>query len=1423
MPPFPLPLPVAVSQKSNIATPTPTAPTINSVTISGTGRIGDEHTASVSVSGYPSPAFAWQWRRNGAAISGATGQTYSPVAADDGTNLTVTVTATNSEGSDSDTSAPVAVTYSAPTASGGLADQTWTESTGVQTYDVSGDFTNATGGAWSLPTAPSGVTISAAGVVSVDTDATGALADATIIVRYLNSGGSADSGFGLTVEESVSPGAPTVDAFLRDDEMFDDGAARAIGYAEVPVSGTGAPGLTIEARGVSQGDIGDTSSGWQTVGTVDGSGDYEGTINLLTNHRAYAVEVRHASNPNETETTTNACKIGTLGAIYGQSEIARAFNNSAAMDPLTPPALLSRLDAVALIPENREMAGRHSNRLMSTAGVDPDPAGMSVGGSVVTISGSGSAGAPLLFEDWNFDGFRVVVEGDHVSFRNCRFGESAAPLSGLYDFAFVRGDFITFEHCDFISFAGEGGVAAAIRQELVGTDETATSTNGLTIRRCRFENMPKDSLKLSGANVRVELNYFGKPVNISQPLNTIPLWDSGTTYALDAYALNAAGYVFRSLIPDNTGNTIPAGFSSDANWQSLLELYHCDHITVEARLGPIWVRWNFFEIDIATSDSAIGMNNALRCMRNTGQTQPWDGLVIFEGNILPSSSNSGYPLQISNGGEYTDAQDTVRVRFNRLGGAQNGGYIHTNFDGARVTWTGNVDFDTGDPIAPPAAETTVGTETETSDGHTQVAYNPVSPGYHVVTDTDPRTTSFAAMANAWLGWAPDRPFRLAIHAVSGTHPAQLADDAYVPSTPRGWADDAALNALARPYGQRVGFLTASWFAGPRNWGNNYGANWFAFLTGRDLATGTSIAAGSTINGAFDLDHNLGDLYDFAHTLFIPQGPHRFDTNTDMFSATEEGDGVPGSQGYAMLAIENCRKSYRAMAANENAAAYMSPIALEAVNYSNGLSDGADSTHPTVDSHDGLPRSMELLTIGILRGMGAINIDPPEINAAAWQANGSYMEMWDSRQDLRTVRIARGDTPLGTTYDHWTDVFAVQIDGSPAHRAEIVSGRVRVYPISGVFTSASVITFGEGGAGGQMEFPEDFANEAWKNSLIGQPVWPMEGLSAAPLPSAAVLATTVPSDVTAPAFSSSTPADGATGVAVISTITVTFDEALVAGTGTFTLRDVTGSADAEVFTVGGSGSGGGTISVSGPSVILTPGATMSGSNAYAVRWTAGAVEDAAGNGVAANSTDTLLNFTTAAAGPPTFKIVATDTRWQRPTAFGSGVTGFTFEARMSMDASATNRIVCSGTGGALQLGIVPNSGLIRVTVRDGANTFNLNSASFSTSAPSVGTMFTVRISIDHVAEEAYLQINGGSVETLAFAAASSGSVSNARFPAFGDYNGSVTMNGEFEYFRFWASVGSGGAAPGGSPDWEVAGDAATVNAIAGKAGSPAVAP
>lgn len=75
--------------------------------ITGTAKVGQTLTAANGTwSG--SPTFTRQWKANGAVINGATGTTYVPVAGDISKTITVTVTATNTKGWVTKTSAATA-------------------------------------------------------------------------------------------------------------------------------------------------------------------------------------------------------------------------------------------------------------------------------------------------------------------------------------------------------------------------------------------------------------------------------------------------------------------------------------------------------------------------------------------------------------------------------------------------------------------------------------------------------------------------------------------------------------------------------------------------------------------------------------------------------------------------------------------------------------------------------------------------------------------------------------------------------------------------------------------------------------------------------------------------------------------------------------------------------------------------------------------------------------------------------------------------------------------------------------------------------------------------------------------------------------------------------------------------------------------
>ena len=108
---------------ADAVTPTPAAPVNTAIpVIFGTPVVGQTIvTTNGSWTGYPSPTFAYQWKRNGSDIIGETSSSYVVAVADVGQNITVTVTATNTQGSASATSDPV-VGQAAPSTANNL---TW--------------------------------------------------------------------------------------------------------------------------------------------------------------------------------------------------------------------------------------------------------------------------------------------------------------------------------------------------------------------------------------------------------------------------------------------------------------------------------------------------------------------------------------------------------------------------------------------------------------------------------------------------------------------------------------------------------------------------------------------------------------------------------------------------------------------------------------------------------------------------------------------------------------------------------------------------------------------------------------------------------------------------------------------------------------------------------------------------------------------------------------------------------------------------------------------------------------------------------------------------------------------------------------------------------------------------------------------------
>jgi methionine-rich copper-binding protein CopC len=123
------------------------------------------------------------------------------------------------------------------------------------------------------------------------------------------------------------------------------------------------------------------------------------------------------------------------------------------------------------------------------------------------------------------------------------------------------------------------------------------------------------------------------------------------------------------------------------------------------------------------------------------------------------------------------------------------------------------------------------------------------------------------------------------------------------------------------------------------------------------------------------------------------------------------------------------------------------------------------------------------------------------------------------------------------------------------------------------------------------------------------------------------------DNTPPTLTLSTPASGTTSVAVAASLSLTFNEAVIAGTGNIELKTAAGTL-VESFIAATSNR----ITRSGAVVTIDPTADLTAGTSYVLSIPSGAVKDAAGNSYAG----TNLNFSTATAGavdntPPTLTL------------------------------------------------------------------------------------------------------------------------------------------------------------------------------------------
>ena len=161
-------------------------------------------------------------------------------------------------------------------------------------------------------------------------------------------------------------------------------------------------------------------------------------------------------------------------------------------------------------------------------------------------------------------------------------------------------------------------------------------------------------------------------------------------------------------------------------------------------------------------------------------------------------------------------------------------------------------------------------------------------------------------------------------------------------------------------------------------------------------------------------------------------------------------------------------------------------------------------------------------------------------------------------------------------------------------------------------------------------------------------------------------TTVAQDFTAPIITLRSPIDNATNVSRSATITATFDEAIIRGSGNITIKDLTDGTTTQVIPVTDTGR----VTINGNLLTITPLTTLGAGKNYAVQIAAGAVKnfsDLNFVGIPAND-DTTWNFQTQSSRPNVIFMLADDQSWY----------DYSFMRRPSVEQTAINMQTRSNT-------------------------------------------------------------------------------------------------------------------------------------------------
>ena len=241
-----------------------------SITLTGTPEVGETLTCPTGTwSGTGTITYAYQWKRDGSPIGGATASTYTLVAGDDETGVSCEVTATDDNGSTAGSSNAVSVTYPA-------ASVTASDSLSVRTLTITVD------------------SISAGAVASLSLltlDSVDVLADATGTGpwTYVVPSGVASQTVAWTVTATSSGGTDTASG----SEVVAADLFTSVGFGALTLAGAGGLALpsgatSISSAGVtnlvvSTGFVVPDTGGTVTSGTVVFNNGTEWTVTAAAN------------------------------------------------------------------------------------------------------------------------------------------------------------------------------------------------------------------------------------------------------------------------------------------------------------------------------------------------------------------------------------------------------------------------------------------------------------------------------------------------------------------------------------------------------------------------------------------------------------------------------------------------------------------------------------------------------------------------------------------------------------------------------------------------------------------------------------------------------------------------------------------------------------------------------------------------------------------------------------------------------------------------------------------------------------------------------------------------------------------------------------------------------------------------------------